>query len=129
MIDVDHFKKINDTYGHLVGDLVLKKLAQNCLLKVRSGDLVGRYGGEEFTLLLPETDEASAIALAERMRQLIAETALMTEQGAVTITISIGAAFKDAECKNLEELLRRSDDALYTAKHAGRNCVRAWNQE
>ena len=72
-------------------------------------------------MLLPETSEAHAIALAERMRLLIAETSLMTEQGQVAITISIGVASRDAECKNLEELLRRSDDALYAAKHAGRS--------
>ena len=128
MIDVDLFKRINDTYGHLVGDKVLNNVAQKCFLKVRGGDLAGRYGGEEFTLLLPETNEASALALAERLREMIAETPLMVDQGQVNITVSIGVAQKDTGCNNLEELLRRSDEALYNAKNAGRNCVRVWSK-
>jgi diguanylate cyclase (GGDEF)-like protein len=129
MIDVDLFKRINDTYGHLVGDKVLNNVAQKCLLKVRGGDLAGRYGGEEFSLLLPETNEASALALAERLRATIAETPLVIGQGQVKITVSIGVAQKDSECNNLEELLRRSDEALYIAKNAGRNCVRVWSDQ
>lgn len=128
MIDVDHFKRINDTYGHLVGDKVLNNVAQKCFLKVRGGDLAGRYGGEEFTLLLPETNEASALALAERLREMIAETPLMIDQGPVNITVSIGVAQKDNSCNNLEDLLRRSDEALYNAKNAGRNCVKVWSK-
>jgi diguanylate cyclase (GGDEF)-like protein len=129
MMDVDLFKRINDTYGHLIGDKVLENTAQKCLQKGRSGDIAGRYGGEEFTLLLPETDEAGALVLAERLRLSVAETPLITEQGSVHITISIGVAATDDTCENLEELLRRSDEALYTAKHSGRNCVKLWIKE
>ena len=127
MIDVDWFKRINDTYGHLVGDRALREMAQTCLLKIRGGDLVGRYGGEEFAVLLPETHEASALALAERLRQRIADAPLITDQGQVVITVSIGVVQKDDDCSDLEELLRRSDEALYHAKNAGRNCVRVWS--
>ena len=105
---------------------MLSSIAQNCIQKVRSGDIAGRYGGEEFTLLLPETNETNANALAERLRILVAQTPLITEQGPIRITISLGVAARNDDCDNLEELLRRSDEALYAAKHAGRNCVRVW---
>jgi diguanylate cyclase (GGDEF)-like protein len=129
MLDIDHFKNINDTYGHLVGDEVLKNVAQTCLVRVRGGDVVGRYGGEEFTILLSETNEASAVILAERLRETVSETSFETEKGIVKVTISIGVASIDIDCTNLEDLFRHSDQALYAAKNAGRNCVRIWKKE
>ena len=129
MADIDLFKHINDTYGHLNGDKVLRAVAQHCSSKVRRGDVVGRYGGEELVLLLPETPSANAHILAERLREAVAVMPTETEQGSIRVTISIGVASLEPGCHNLEELLRRSDEALYVAKRAGRNCVSVWQTQ
>lgn len=126
MLDIDLFKRINDTYGHPVGDQVLSQMAACCRKSVRAADIIGRYGGEEFCLMLPETEQASAYLLAERLRLLISETDLKIEKYPVHITISVGIACLRPDCTTLEDLLRRCDEALYDAKHTGRNCVRIW---
>lgn len=124
MIDIDHFKLINDSRGHQTGDLVLQKMATLCRETLREVDLVSRIGGEEFAVLLPETTLEDALLLAERLRQHIAESKLVLEHGLpLQISISVGVtALENNEC-NLDTLLSQADTALYAAKNAGRNRV------
>ncbi|KAF0108657.1 MAG: GAF domain-containing protein [Anaerolineaceae bacterium] len=124
MVDIDHFKRINDRYGHTVGgDPVLKALAGQCRESVREIDLVSRYGGEEFVILLPETDLATAREVAERLREIIANTQVQTTVGKLSITVSMGVAEYNDNTPNLETLIARADQAMYVAKHKGRNRV------
>lgn len=126
MLDADFFKKINDTYGHVAGDAVLKNLAQVAREVVREVDVIGRLGGEEFAILLPETDEERATAVAERLRTAI-EAREVEPVGAgiepIRFTVSIGVASVREEDENLESVMLRSDAALYEAKEIGRNIV------
>jgi len=123
MIDIDHFKRINDTYGHETGDIVLRAMAEECSHSLRSVDVFGRLGGEEFAALLLNTDSQIARMLAERIRQRIEDFAVETPQGPVKFTISIGlATFTEANLP-LEVLLKKADEALYEAKKTGRNKV------
>ena len=130
MLDLDHFKSINDTWGHAAGDDVLRELAQRIEGQVRASDVAARYGGEEFVILLPRTDKRDAARLAERVRQAVREAPVpFGEDGEVDVTASIGIASvtprpDDADLKNLgESLLARADVALYRAKSAGRDRV------
>ena len=124
MLDVDHFKRINDKHGHHVGDQVLRVLADRCKSTLRSVDLLGRYGGEEFAIVLPGADEKSAATvLAERIRRTVAEEPIETDAGQVRVTISIGVATMNGEMATSEDLFKRADAALYEAKQAGRNRV------
>lgn len=127
MIDLDHFKRVNDTYGHLIGDDVLRDIAQLLTEMVRGVDVVARYGGEEFLILLPETDDAGADAFAERVREAVATHTFSSrprEEG-ISITASIGVAtFPAARIETVEDLFAQSDAALYRAKADGRNRVR-----
>ncbi len=125
MLDIDHFKTVNDTFGHAAGDQVLRILADRCKRKIRAIDVVGRYGGEEFLVLLPDTDIHTAQHIAERLLQSIVNLPLQTEYGDVNITISAGLACTDGDIANLTDLINRADQALYQAKHAGRNQVTA----
>jgi two-component system, cell cycle response regulator len=126
MIDIDHFKKVNDTYGHLVGDDVLRDVGQLLLETIRGSDIVARYGGEEFLMLLPETDDAGAETFAERIREAISRHEFNAAAGtALMLTASIGiAVFPAARIESVEDLLARADAALYRAKADGRNRVR-----
>ncbi len=125
MIDVDHFKRINDTYGHPAGDEVLRQATALMAQRLRGGDVLGRYGGEEFCVIAPDTDTPGALILAEALREIIAITPLQTEAGEVTVTVSIGIACCSAEAgRELKRMLAEADAALYQAKQAGRNCVR-----
>jgi len=126
MIDIDHFKRINDTYGHLVGDDVLMALAALLQHEVRSVDLVARYGGEEFVIVLPETREDGAVAFAERIRERIEIHAFSLDAGpTLQVTASIGVAtFPAPRVATVEDLFMRADQALYRAKAEGRNRVR-----
>ncbi|MBW8012317.1 MAG: diguanylate cyclase [Chloroflexi bacterium] len=126
MIDLDNFKKINDTFGHAVGDHVLRVVADRFGEELREVDVLGRYGGEEFSIILPETDLNGAQQLGERICQKIANSTIETDKGAVSLTLSIGIASLDENCISLEALLNRADQALYTAKGSGRNCVGVW---
>ena len=125
MIDIDYFKEVNDRHGHAAGDDVLRYLAALLPLQARSGDLCGRLGGEEFAVLLAETDGEGAAAMAERLRAAVAAAAIPTEhaRAPLQVTISVGAA-SGAACASFAELLREADHALYEAKREGRNCVR-----
>ena len=130
MLDIDHFKRVNDTWGHAAGDAVLKELAQRVEAQVRASDVAARYGGEEFVVLLPDTNVAAAEKLAERIRTGIAEAPIDLPGGeSVTITASIGIAEvcpkpDDKDLKTLgDSLIARADVALYAAKSAGRDQV------
>jgi diguanylate cyclase (GGDEF)-like protein len=123
MIDVDHFKGLNDTYGHLMGDSVLRRLAQTLRHQVRPQDLLARYGGEEFALLLPNTDGDTAVSIAERLRNAIAQGHVDgTSASLPAVTVSIGVATAHVSV-SLSELMSQSDAALYRAKQSGRNRV------
>lgn len=124
MLDIDHFKDINDTYGHTVGDKVLRNLARTLGECLREIDILGRYGGEEFIVLVPETGRESATSLAERLRKTIAEAPMSTDGDELRITISLGVAtLIPDETTSFEELAEKADRALYQAKRTGRNRV------
>jgi len=126
MIDLDFFKKVNDTYGHAAGDDVLKCAAKLFHDSARSTDLVARYGGEEFAVMMPETELADAETFAEKIRSMIAETPLQTQAGDLHVTVSIGVAnAPHSKLKSPKELIVAADKALYRAKKAGRNQVQA----
>lgn len=121
LADLDHFKAVNDTHGHLAGDIVLKEAACRMRACVRSYDSVGRYGGEEFLIVVPTGDGNSTAAVAERVREAISEKPVMTESGPISVTASLGIAVSiDRDAK---EVLRSADEALYCAKARGRNRV------
>ena len=122
MMDVDHFKAVNDSYGHQVGDDVLRQITQLTRERLRDDALLARYGGEEFTVLLPVRSHLEASAVAERVRQMLALTPCETRGGPVSITVSIGVAFHRPD-STLEDALARADACLYEAKQAGRNRV------
>jgi len=124
MLDVDHFKRVNDTYGHAAGDTVLIRVAKVCIDGLREQDIFGRLGGEEFAAVLPEADLAGAMEVAERLRQRIAEVAVASAGGAsIRVTASVGVALGRGTDISIEHLLQRADDALYRAKASGRNRV------
>ena len=124
MLDLDHFKLVNDTYGHLVGDQVLQAFAQRTLFCVREVDVVGRYGGEEFALLLPDTDLTGALELAERLREVIGASPVTAQDASIPITVSVGVAEfpldREISC---DQLFDHADQAMYAAKEGGRNRV------
>jgi two-component system cell cycle response regulator len=123
--DVDHFKSVNDTYGHLVGDEVLQEIARRLLLGIRSYDFVGRYGGEEFLLVLNNCKPQFAEARAEDIRKTVSSRPIQTLAGSLSITMSFGLLLSDEwGVRPVEELLHEVDAALYAAKAGGRNCVR-----
>ena len=126
MIDIDFFKKFNDTYGHAAGDDVLKQVAQIYRSSVRSTDLVARYGGEEFAVMMPETALEDAITFAEKIRHVIETTPLKTQAGEVHATVSLGvASIPLSRINSAKELIVAADKALYRAKRNGRNQVQA----
>ncbi len=124
-IDIDHFKRINDTFGHLTGDEVLRVVAQTVQETARSCDTVARYGGEELAMLLPQTDLEGAYILAERLREVVRDLSIQEANGPrmVSVTVSIGVAQLQAEDMTPASLLDRADRAVYEAKHRGRNQV------
>ncbi len=130
MIDLDHFKQINDRYGHAVGDQALKKLAERLVSNLRAVDILGRYGGEEFVVLMPETDGETARQTAERLCASIRAIKVETAHGGISFTASIGiATLHAANDVTIDALIQRADAAMYAAKQAGRNQVCAQRQE
>jgi two-component system, cell cycle response regulator len=124
MADVDYFKKINDTYGHLAGDTVLRLIAERMRSTLRSFDSIGRYGGEEFLVVLPGCDRECAEYLAERLRSCISGESVDTPEAMIPVTISLGVAASSKGCKrDAESLVKAADNALYRAKENGRNRV------
>jgi two-component system cell cycle response regulator len=125
LCDVDHFKLVNDTYGHPAGDEVLREVARRLLSSVRSYDFVGRYGGEEFLVVLNNCDPTCAFDRADQMREVIASREVITKGGPLQLTMSVGMLRSvDWPSRNAESCLNEVDAALYSAKAAGRNCVR-----
>lgn len=123
MLDVDHFKRVNDSFGHVVGDRVLQTLVAGAQATLRQTDIFGRIGGEEFAALMPETHPEEALFAAERLRRALAERDTMTPTGNVHVTVSIGLTHPKQPDETLEDLLERADRALYRAKQSGRNRV------
>lgn len=123
MMDIDHFKRVNDRHGHAAGDQILLKAAERCRRNLRPIDLIGRYGGEEFAVLLPETELEDARLVAERLRLSIMNEAFETDAGGLRVTISAGVAEMSPSDASLHALIGRADSALYDAKSAGRNRV------
>lgn len=121
-LDVDHFKKVNDTYGHDAGDLVLKMVARTLAHNLKSSDFVGRWGGEEFLVLVTNVDEAQLLATAEKLRKLILHSSLETEQGMIQVTASFGATLA-TKGDTPETLTQRADKLMYHSKSTGRNRV------
>jgi diguanylate cyclase (GGDEF)-like protein len=124
MLDIDHFKAINDRLGHLGGDFTLKHLTHRLKEMARKDELLARYGGEEFALVLPETDLGGALVCAERLRRAVAERPFEVEGRSYPVTVSVGVASRAAgDPGSAADLLRRADRCLYEAKRAGRNRV------
>ncbi|MGB7389959.1 sensor domain-containing diguanylate cyclase, partial [Marinomonas sp.] len=119
--DLDFFKKINDQYGHPIGDIVLKEVAKLMMASTRKGDFIGRYGGEEFVVLLPNTPSSGAISFCEKLRQKIEAMTIKTDKGDIKVTMSLGVAQLMEEDKTSSAWLVRADEALYKAKASGRN--------
>ena len=126
MLDIDFFKKVNDTYGHDIGDKVLVAVAKACKKEMRETDFLARFGGEEFCFLFPETDLDGAALIAERIRHSISKLKFAAENNSFSVTASIGVSnFLDLN-DTMENMLKRSDDCLYKAKETGRNRIFLW---
>jgi diguanylate cyclase (GGDEF)-like protein len=124
MLDVDHFKRVNDLHGHLAGDLMLREIARAVGDTLRHADFLGRFGGEEFIVFLPHTDTLGALDVAERIRERVAAIALEWRGERISTTMSVGVGTLASEHDTVGALIADADRALYTAKNAGRNCVR-----
>ena len=123
MLDIDHFKQINDRYGHAAGDEVLKRVGEGLCNHTRGRDLCARVGGEEFALLAPDSDANAGVCLGERLRSYIAALEIATHQAVIKVTLSIGVAALTPETQSLDALLAGADDRLYEAKRGGRDRV------
>jgi len=121
MFDVDHFKRINDTHGHAAGDEVIRTIAQVLCREARATDVIARIGGEEFALILPETDDAAAILVAERIRAALMATVVRYHETPFSLTASFGVATHGDSHETFDTLMNRADRALYRAKSQGRN--------
>jgi diguanylate cyclase (GGDEF)-like protein len=122
-LDFDFFKKVNDSFGHEAGDIVLQQVARLCRRSLRSVDLVGRYGGDELVVILPNTDLPTAQKVCERLRGIISSSAFLVGDGEVHLTVSIGLAALNPDKPELNDVMNRADHAMYSAKAAGRDCV------
>jgi len=123
IIDIDHFKTVNDTYGHDVGDQVIITIAKLMIENTRTMDYIGRIGGEEFAILMPQTDIEAAYQISDRLRENIAKHKIIIDNKVINITVSIGLSYLNHEDQNIHSLLKRADTALYEAKESGRNQV------
>ncbi|MGH1469901.1 MAG: diguanylate cyclase [Cellvibrionaceae bacterium] len=122
MFDIDHFKKVNDTYGHQAGDEVIRKTAETVRKTIRDVDIAGRYGGEEFTIILYDSNENGSMAFAERLRTMIEDLTVIYEEIEIKFTISLGLATLDTHIDSPTDWIEAADKALYKAKESGRNC-------
>ncbi|HEY9087913.1 MAG TPA: diguanylate cyclase [Anaerolineaceae bacterium] len=123
MLDIDHFKRINDHYGHAIGDEILLRVTDQCRKNIRHTDILGRYGGDEYVILLPRTDLSTARGIADRIHASISTQPLETKSGEILVTVSLGVAEADSRMQNIQSLLDMADKALYRAKQRGRNRV------
>ena len=123
LIDLDKFKSVNDNYGHLVGDDVLKAVVARCRTAVRDSDMVARLAGDEFVVLLPTTDPGEALSIAARIRDSVAESALETRKGPVPVTVSVGVAKRRTDDESISDVIERADRAMYVSKAHGRDMV------
>ncbi len=123
MFDIDFFKRINDQYGHLAGDYVLRELARVVQSRIRRDEVFARYGGEEFVIILPETSLDGATSLAENLRSRVEAHAFVFQNERIHVTISVGCALLAVDDKSAAELVQRADEKLYEAKRSGRNRV------
>jgi diguanylate cyclase (GGDEF)-like protein len=128
MIDIDHFKKVNDKYGHLTGDDVLRHLAKVITSILRSSDVLGRYGGEEFCVFLPNTTEGDALGLAERIRAAVEASPINLNRNVIKVTVSVGVADSVRAGYDFKGLVATADSAMYGAKNGGRNRVMSYTQ-
>jgi len=128
-LDIDHFKLINDNYGHQAGDQVLEAITYCCKNLLRESDVFGRLGGEEFSILLPDTNEAAAKVTAQRILKAVAALEVNYQNKVIRFTTSIGIAQLSEVSSSLEVLMNQSDEALYKAKHNGRNCMEVWSMQ
>ena len=126
MLDIDHFKLVNDKYGHITGDDVLENIGSILLRRIRDTDTAGRYGGEEWIICFNQTDKETGLKIAEKLRKAVAGNIFHLKGENTRITVSTGVATAPADGTDYEELIDAADAALYTAKEAGRNCVRAF---
>lgn len=126
MMDLDHFKSVNDVHGHLAGDYVLRTIADYIMARIRAYDKLFRYGGEEFLISMPHTDAESGSRVIERLREGIAANTIDYEDKKIRITASFGLTLLDPDV-SVEETVKRADIALYAAKSSGRNCMRIWD--
>jgi two-component system cell cycle response regulator len=129
LLDLDHFKSINDRYGHFSGDAVLRETAARLRSNMRPYDKVGRYGGEEFLVVLPNCDLAQAVQQAERLRFRLEQKPMPVDGGELSVTASFGVTISDFSPHSADWFIRVADEALYRAKHAGRNCVASMSVE
>ncbi len=130
ILDIDHFKKFNDTYGHQAGDTILTTVAERVLANARKVDLTARYGGDEFVILLPDTSAEEALLLAERLHQAVSnEPVVLSNKNTVHLTVSIGVATYPTHAAKIDELIKRADEALYWIKSHGRNRIRLYSFE
>lgn len=127
LFDLDFFKKVNDTHGHLAGDRVLVEIATRIQSRLRSSDVIGRYGGEEFILILPETALAGALVFAERLREIIELEPVIFDNTTIPVTVSMGITEHHADMPSYTSMTHQSDLALYASKAAGRNCVTCYD--
>ena len=123
MFDIDFFKRVNDQYGHLAGDYVLRELARVVQSRIRRDEVFARYGGEEFVIALPETPLEGAASLAQNLRARVAEHTFIFQGESIPVTVSIGAAVLSPDDKTATDLVQRADEKLYEAKRGGRNRV------
>ncbi len=123
MIDIDYFKKINDEYGHAVGDIAIQTIAQTCESNLRLHDKLARWGGEEFCILLPNTDKEAAFIVAEKLRETVSDVSIIESDQKIAVTISIGLSQVEKSDMDHSAIIKRADDNLYKAKKSGRNCV------
>jgi diguanylate cyclase (GGDEF)-like protein len=129
MLDIDHFKRCNDKFGHLVGDVVLKRIADILKSNLREIDIIGRYGGEEFSIMLPETTKEGAFVVGERLREAVKEADINAYDENIKLTISMGIATFPDDTNELNQLIDRADQMLYKAKEAGRNRVKVYENK